>query len=153
VVLAVLAAGVIAWVMAGGPAPRARQYLTFTACLLTGPQGLAGPRAAPAWAGLEQASGATHAKVEYLPVMSGATEGAAAPYLATLVQRHCRVVVAAGDAEVAAVEATAARYPSVRFAVVGGARGGSRVRSVSGSAPAVRAAVAGFVTAAVHSGR
>lgn len=119
-------AGVLAWVLtAGGPVPRARQYLAFTACLLTGSRGLAAPEAARVWAGMESASLATRAKVEYLPVMSGSTEAAAEPYVASLVERHCAVVIATGAAQVQAVEAQAARFPSVRFAVVGSTAGGS----------------------------
>jgi hypothetical protein len=79
------------------------------------------------WAGLEQASLATHAKVQYLPVMSGSTEAAAEIELSTLMQRHCRVVLATGAAEVAAVDAQASHYPSVRFGVAGGPARGARV--------------------------
>ncbi|HEY4867303.1 MAG TPA: hypothetical protein VIK45_17525, partial [Candidatus Dormibacteraeota bacterium] len=64
---------------AGGPPARARQYLSFTACLLTDSRGLAGAQASAAWAGLEQASASTRAQVQYLSVSQGA---AAAPYLA-----------------------------------------------------------------------
>lgn len=129
--LVAVVAGVLAWVLtAGGPAPRARRYLAFTACLLTGSRGLAAPEAARVWAGMESASLATRAKVEYLPVMSGSTEAAAEPYVASLVQRHCAVVIATGAAQVQAVEAKAASFPSVRFAVVGATAGGSRVTAL-----------------------
>lgn len=117
--LAVVTAGLIALaVMPSGPAPRARVYLSFTACLLTGPQGVEDPVAAPAWAGLQDASGATKVQVEYLAVPASAHD--AAPYLASLVMEHCGLVVAAGAGPVAAVEANADRYKSVRFVTVGG---------------------------------
>ena len=119
--VAVLVAGCVALsvVLSLGPAPRARQYLAFTACLLTDARGLNGLPAATAWAGLEDASLATHAKAEYLPVMSGPTAADAAPFLASLAARQCKVVVAAGPAPAAAVAAGARRYPAIRFAVVG----------------------------------
>lgn len=136
-----------------GPAPRARQYLAFTACLLTDSNGLAGASAAPAWAGMEDASLATHAKVEYQPVMSGSTEAAAQPVLASLVVQQCRVIVAAGPAPVAAVIADARQYRSVRFAVVSSGTatkaGGPNVTVVAGSVSAVRSAIDGFVRNAV----
>ena len=36
--------------------PRARPYIEYTACLLTGEEGIAGPDAAPVWAGLQDGS-------------------------------------------------------------------------------------------------
>lgn len=48
----------------GGPPARARIYIAFTACLLTDGTGLAGHDAAATWAGMEEASLATHAKVQ-----------------------------------------------------------------------------------------
>jgi basic membrane lipoprotein Med (substrate-binding protein (PBP1-ABC) superfamily) len=134
------------------PVPRARQYLAFTACLLTDARGLGGPVAAPAWAGMQAASLATHAKVEYLPVMSGPTAADAAPVLASLVARQCKVVVAAGQAQAAAVAASARRYPAVRFAVVGGRAAGPNVTEVTGTAAVVRSSVAGLVSNAVAAG-
>jgi len=145
-------AGLLTWAFSGsnGPAPRARQYLAFTACLLTDSSGLAGAQAAQAWAGMQSASLATHAKVEYLPVSGGSTEANAQPYLASLVERQCGVVVAVGAAQVAAVAADAGRFASVRFAVVGGHATGGNVTAVDGSAGQVRSAVAQLVTSAVH---
>lgn len=155
VAVALAACVVLVLVVARGPQSRARQYLAFTACLLTDAHGLTGTQAAPAWAGLEDASLATHAKVEYLPVTTGSTAAAAAPFLASMVARQCQVVVAAGQAQVAAVLADAGHYPDVTFAVVGGAgaagkpREGRNVTVVGGSPDAVRSAVAGLVTSAV----
>jgi hypothetical protein len=62
----------LAFAFTGGSAPapaaRARSYTDFQACLLAGDRGLADPAAAPLWAGMQQASLATHAKVSYLTV-------------------------------------------------------------------------------------
>jgi hypothetical protein len=55
-----------------------------------------GAAAAPVWAGMQDASLATHAKVQYLQVTGEATVGNALPYLATLVQRRYAVVFGAG---------------------------------------------------------
>ncbi len=152
VAVAAAAAVTAALLAGGGPQPRARQYLAFTACLLTGPGGLADARAANAWAGLEKASLATRAKVQYLPVESGTTAAAAAPYLASLTTRHCSVVVAVGTAQVGAVAAAAARYRSVRFAVIGGGAAGPNVTAATGDAASVRSAIDALVTRAVAHG-
>ena len=152
----VLVAGVVAvvavaaWlVWPSAPPSRARVYLSFTACLLTGAEGVAGA-GAPAWAGLQDASLATRAKVQFVAVVGEATVANASPYLASLVQRQCRVVVAVGAAQVGAVAAAAPQWPRVRFVVVVG-DGGSRgnVTRVDGSADQVRARVAGLVESAV----
>jgi hypothetical protein len=63
--------------------------------------------------------------------------------------RHCGVVVTQGSAPAAAVAAAAPRFPSVRFAVVGGTARRANVTMIGGSPSAVRSAVAGLVTAAV----
>lgn len=147
---AAIVGGVLAWgVIGSSPAPRARQYIAFTVCLLTDSRGLASPQAAAAWAGLQEASAATRAKVQYQPVMSGSTEGAAAPYLAGLVAQQCRVVVATGPAQAAAVRASARRFPSVRFAVVNAAARAANVTAVRGSAGQIRSAIAALVRSAV----
>lgn len=148
--LAVAVAGVLVWtVTGGGPAPRARQYVAFTACLLTDAHGLAGQQSRQVWAGMQDASLKTRAKVEYLPVMSGPTEAAAMPYLASLVQRHCDVVVATGPAEVAAVNAAAARYRPVHFVVIGRA-GSQSVTGIQVQAAKLRAVVARLLITAVR---
>ncbi len=149
--LIVLVAAAAVWASASGsPAPRALQWLAYTACLLTDSHGIAAAQAAQVWAGMQDASLATHAKVEYLPVMSGSTAAAAGPYLASLLQRHCAIVVATGAAQVAAVSAQAARFPSVRFVVVGPAAAGTHVTAVGGPASTLRAHVAGLMTAAMR---
>jgi hypothetical protein len=122
--VAVLLGGLVLWLVwpdKREAPPRARPYLEYTACLLTDGQGVAGPPAAAVWAGMQDASLATHAKVQYLPVVGEPTVGNALPYLANLVQRRCAVVFAVGPAQVAAVAADAANHPGVRFIVASGA--------------------------------
>jgi basic membrane lipoprotein Med (substrate-binding protein (PBP1-ABC) superfamily) len=148
-VVVAAAVALVAVIGSSAPPPRARQYLAFTACLLTGSQGLSAAGAGPAWAGLQQASLATRAKVQYLPVMTGTTAAAAAPYLASLTTRHCSVIVAVGAPQVAAVAAAARRYPSVRFAVVGGGAAGRNVTAITGGAAQVKSVIDGLVTTAV----
>jgi basic membrane lipoprotein Med (substrate-binding protein (PBP1-ABC) superfamily) len=149
--LVVLVAVAAVWAsQSGSPAPRVRRYLAYTACLLTDSHGIAAAQAAQVWAGMQDASLATHAKVAYLPVMSGSTAAAADPYLSSLLQRHCAVVVATGTAQVAAVTAQAGRFPSVRFVVIGRVAARSHVTAVEGPASRLRANVAGLITAAMH---
>lgn len=153
--MCVLAAVLLVVLLPSGGTPpagtgRARQYLAFDACLLTDGHGLAGAQAAQAWAGMQAASLATHAKVEYLPVAGAQTTGAALPYLASLVQRHCNVVVAVGSAPVSAVTADAARFKSVRFAVVGGQVSASNVTVLASRSSQIKSSVAQLVSSAVH---
>jgi len=137
--------------LARAGAAAARPYLNYTACLLTDAQGLAGPTASRAWAGLQDASLATHARVQYLPVAGEPTVGNAMPYLASLLQRQCAVVVAVGPAQVAAVDAEAAKYPGIRFATVGGSASAVNVTPLTGLPDTVlRERIRKLVTDAVH---
>jgi basic membrane lipoprotein Med (substrate-binding protein (PBP1-ABC) superfamily) len=132
------------------PPVRARQYLAFTACLLTDSHGVAGSPAAQVWAGMQDASLTTHAKAEYLPVY-GTTAAAAQPYLASLIQRRCGMVLAVGTAQVSVVTADAGRYPQVRFVAIGAAPESRGVTTVDPADGQVRASVARLISAAVQS--
>ncbi|THA49426.1 BMP family ABC transporter substrate-binding protein [Streptomyces sp. A1136] len=134
------------------PPSRARQYTAFSACLLSDEHGVTGSQAAPIWAGMEDASLQTHAKVSSLPVFGPATVGNAVPYVNTLVQRHCDVVVAVGDAQTAAVTQVATQAHKVRFVVVGGGRPAGNVTVVADS-PDAGAEVSRLVKAAVAQGK
>jgi basic membrane lipoprotein Med (substrate-binding protein (PBP1-ABC) superfamily) len=152
----VLVAVLLIVLLPGGGNPpagtgRARQYLAFNACLLTDAHGLAGTQAAQAWAGMQSASLATHAKVEYLPVAGAQTTGAARPYLASLVQRHCNVIIAEGTGPVSAVATDANQFKSVRFAVIGGHATAPNVTDLSAQATRIKPAVDQVVTSAVRS--
>lgn len=146
--------GVWFWLGTGGryiPPARARVYTDFSACLLTGPGGLADGQVAPVWAGMQDASLATRAKVSYLSVAAPATPGRAAPYLASLVLRHCDVILAVGAPETAAVDADSGRFPGTRFVTIGPGEPRRNVTVVRpGSAGAVRSRVAGLVGAAAR---
>jgi hypothetical protein len=132
-----------------GTTPRARQYIAFTACLLTDSHGLAARPAEQAWSGMEKASLATRAQVEYLPVMSGSTPAAAMPYLASLLQRHCKVVIASGPAQVAALVSERARPAGVRLVAMGSVPARSGIMTVPASGSGVAPAVDQVITAAV----
>lgn len=124
----VVAVGVAVWQLwpsgraAYDPPARTRQYVSFTACLLTGPAGLADPAARVVWSGMESASTATRAQVSYLSAPTGAagTVGSVTPIANSLVQQRCGVIVAVGAVEVATVQSIAAARPSGRFVLVGG---------------------------------
>ena len=132
------------------PPVRARQYLAFTACLLTDSRGVAGSPAAQVWAGMQDASLTTHAKAEYLPVY-GSTAAAAQPYLASLVQRRCGMVLAVGAAQVAAVAADAGRYPQARFVAISAATGSRGVTTIDPANGQLRARVARLISTAAQS--
>jgi hypothetical protein len=139
---------------AGGrvlPPARARAYENVDACLLAGSEGLADPTAAQVWAGMEDASKATTARVSYLAVTGPPTEAAAEPYVGSLLVAGCKVVVASGSAERAAALADAGKFSSVRF-IVQGAAGGSppNVTAVAFASSGLRATMATAVTADVH---
>ena len=152
---AVVVAGLVTWLVWPAPAqppPRARVYLEYTACLLTDQHGVAGSPARSVWDGMEDASLATHAQVQYDAVMGEQSLGNALPYLSSMVDRRCGVVLAVGAAPTAAVGAVAAKYPGVRFVVVDGTAMGGNVTGLRGlSGPQLRDRVRVLVTGAVRS--
>lgn len=132
------------------PPPRARQYLEFTACLLAGARGIAEPAAGPVWGGMQEASRATRAKVQYLAVVGPQTADNAAPFLASLAQGRCDLVFVAGEGPIAAVPTIAGRFPDARFYAVGGAAA-RNVSTLDGSDSArLRAEVARIVADAAR---
>ena len=114
--------------------PRERQYLQFTACLLTPGKGVADPAAAPVWAAMQEASLSTRAKVQYLAVSGEQTVDNALTFLSSLAQGGCNVVFAAGSPAVEAARKGAATFPSQRFVTVGGLPGGN-ITTVDAAAP------------------
>jgi len=115
-VVVVVAAGFTTWTLwPHSPTPRARQYLNVTACLLTGPSGVApGTSAAPVWTAMQSASVATHVMVSYLPDTGSADAG---PMLNALVQRRCGVIIATGGLT-AEVSRAGQADPHQRFLLV-----------------------------------
>jgi len=119
VVLLVAGLLVWAWWPESGPEPRSRVYTEATACLLTPAAGVADKQAAPVWAGMQRASLATRGKIQFLEVDGPQTGENAKTFLATLVSGRCDVILTAGAAPNAALVASAAAYPDVRFVLVG----------------------------------
>ena len=133
------------------PPARARAYENVDACLLTGSRGLADPEAAQVWAGMQDASRSTTARVSYLAVTGPDTEADAAPFAGSLLVRGCKVIVASGGPERAAALADASRFSSVRFVVAGAAAGSPpNVTAIAFATSGLRATVASAVTADVH---
>jgi basic membrane lipoprotein Med (substrate-binding protein (PBP1-ABC) superfamily) len=113
------------------PPPRAVVYTDFQACLLTGPQGLADSTAATVWSGMQDASTATHAKVSYLAVAGPDTAGTVSPYVATLVQRKCNIVLTTDAIAADAITQAATQHADVRFVTVSGSAGSGHVTTIS----------------------
>ncbi|NUS09890.1 MAG: BMP family ABC transporter substrate-binding protein [Streptomyces sp.] len=130
------------------PPTRARAYTEQQACLLTGGKGIADPAAAPVWAGMQDASARTRAKVTYLAMAGDQSVGAAGPYLTTLAGRKCGAVLTVGAAPDGAVAAIGPKYPGTRFLVVGASAGGRPAANVT-VVPDTRAAVEAAVEAAL----
>jgi hypothetical protein len=102
---------------------------------------------------MQDASLATRAKVQYLAAVDATSVADVRPFVTSLVQRHCDLVLAVGAVPVAAVVAEAGANPSVRFVTVGGGRPAGNVRVVEAGSPAqVRDRIAAVVTAAVNGG-
>jgi basic membrane lipoprotein Med (substrate-binding protein (PBP1-ABC) superfamily) len=131
--------GLFAWLSTSDrtPPPRAVVYTDFQACLLTGPQGLTDPTAATVWSGMQDASTATRAKVSYLAVAEPDTAGAVSPYVATLVQRKCNIVLTTDAIAADAIAQAATQHANVRFATVSGSAGSGQVTTIASDSSAV----------------
>jgi hypothetical protein len=131
------------------PPARARVYTSFDACLLTDADGVASAQAAPVWAGMQAASLQTSGKVSFLAVSGPDTAANAVPYVNTLVQRQCNLVLAVGSSQVAAARQQAAAFPKVQFVVIDKGTSTANVTTVApGKDADVTAAVKGAVTQA-----
>lgn len=116
-----LVVAALAWALwpSPQPGPRARVYKDIDVCLLTDARGITADPARQAWQGLQAYSTATAVRVSYIPALGPATAKNAGQYLAGLVQRHCRVIVTAGEAQAAAVDSAAEPSPGTGFVVIG----------------------------------
>ncbi|GAA2332436.1 hypothetical protein [Dactylosporangium salmoneum] len=125
----------VLWPDAKPEPPRERQYLEFTACLLTAKDGVRDPAAAPAWAAMQDASLQTRAKVQYLEVTGDQTVDNAVPFLNSLAQGKCALILAAGEVPVGAVAKGAGAFPAKQFVTVGAGASGPNVQAVDASTP------------------
>ena len=98
---------------------RASQYTASTTCLLTNSHGISAAPASTVWAGIEDASTATHAKATYLTVNGPDTAANAIPYANSLIEERCNVVLAVGTPQTGALIQIASRNPRTSFVIVG----------------------------------
>jgi hypothetical protein len=141
---------VLAWPKTEADPPRARQYIEFTACLLTGEAGITDATAIPAWDGLQEASLATHAKVQYLAITGPQTIDNGTPFVNTLAQTGCNLIFAAGQVAVASIDNGAHNFPQQDFYPIGGGQPTNNVHPISADdRTALRTAVRDILTAAV----
>jgi hypothetical protein len=144
-----VAAAAGAWALWPAPAqvPQARHYLNVSACLLTGPGGIApGTPAAPVWTAMESASLATHVMVTYLSDTGPADVG---PMLNTLIERQCGVIVATSDAATNVLAAGQAN-PHQHFLLVT-APGAAAVAGTPNTAVVPQAEAAGRIDTEIRS--
>jgi basic membrane lipoprotein Med (substrate-binding protein (PBP1-ABC) superfamily) len=97
------------------PTARARVYRDLDVCMLTDSKGITSTPAAPAWQGMQNYSHATAVRISYLPVIGPATAQNASQYLAGLIQRRCRVIIAVGKSQAAAAQTAAKSHPGTGF--------------------------------------
>jgi hypothetical protein len=109
------------------PDMRARHYTEVDACLLTDEGGInAGTPSAEVWAGMQDASLRTHARVNYTRVVGEQSVGNARPFLNSLLQGGCEVVLAVGKPEVTAAGEAVAQHPKLHFVLVGSDAGSGK---------------------------
>ena len=94
---------------------RARVYRDLDVCMLTDSKGITSTPAAPAWQGMQNYSHDTAVRISYVPVIGPATAQNASQYLAGLIQRHCRIIIAAGKLEGTVAETAAKSHPGTGF--------------------------------------
>jgi basic membrane lipoprotein Med (substrate-binding protein (PBP1-ABC) superfamily) len=116
---AALLLGLAVWALWPSPAQpqtvRARIYRDIDVCMLTDSKGITATPAGPAWQGMQKYSHDTAVRISYIPVTGPATPQNASQYLAGLIQRRCRVIIAVGKPQTAAAETAAKSHPSIGF--------------------------------------
>lgn len=131
--------------------PPAGQTDIFEVCVFTDAQGVEGDKAAPVWAGVQDAAMVSRIDTSYQKVPGPATVDNARPYLEELLRRHCSLAIAVGPAQVAAVTTDAAKFPHVRFVTVGAeTSGGGNGSSPSSNVPNINWSSANDVRLAVR---
>jgi basic membrane lipoprotein Med (substrate-binding protein (PBP1-ABC) superfamily) len=101
------------------PPTRAREYRDVEACLLVGPAGITDSQNATVWAGMQEASAATKARVTYMVAVGPETQANALPFAQALVQKGCAVIVAAGPVESGAAAGVARQHKEIDFILIG----------------------------------
>jgi basic membrane lipoprotein Med (substrate-binding protein (PBP1-ABC) superfamily) len=145
--VAVIVGGALIWFLPEKETPRARQYTAFKSCLLTNSHGISENPASAVWKGMQQASLKTHSKVQYLENTEVKSTNAV-PYLGTLLQTRCNLIIAVGDVQTAAVSATAGSNPDTKFVVVGTTANHPNVTSVTSKPEDAQGRIAELITSA-----
>lgn len=151
----VLVAALLTWTLWPSPdePPRERRYLDYTACLLTGENGITDPAAAPIWAGMQEASLTSHAKVQYLAVAGPQTTANAIPFINSLAQSRCDLIFAVGTAQITAAQQSGPRFPAVRFYTIGGTLTQGNLTAIPNTTPdQIHTDVAHTITTAAPTG-
>jgi basic membrane lipoprotein Med (substrate-binding protein (PBP1-ABC) superfamily) len=143
--VSVIVGSALVWLLPEEEAPRARQYTAFKSCLLTNAKGISEQPASAVWQGMQQASLKTHSKVQYLANTEVKSTNAA-PYLGTLIQTQCDLIIAVGDIQTAAVSAGAGSHPHTKFVVVGTTAHLPNVTSVNSPPEDVQNQIAELIT-------
>lgn len=134
---AIVATGLATWLAwpggGHGAVPQARQYRDASACLLAGPGGISPDSlATPVWRAMQQASARSRVMATWLP----ATSPADVPVmLATLAERHCGVIVAAGI-DAGQAERAAAADPHQSYLLITAAAPPRRPANLTVASPA-----------------
>ena len=119
------------------PPTRARVYIPFTACLLTGPGGIGEAASAPVWSGMETASGTTRAQVTYTAMQGPQTVANVTAYINSLALRGCSLILTSGQLTGSGVNASADTLPRNHFVTVNApATKATNVASVLATKPA-----------------
>jgi hypothetical protein len=122
-------------------APRQREYLDATACLLTDNNGLTAAPADSVWPTMQDISDTTLVRVQHQRTDGPQTTENAITHLATLAYTGCQTIVATGKAPIDAVAARAGSYPKVTFITVGSGTPAPNVRVIDATGDAVRSAI------------
>ena len=110
---------VVLWPSDSEPEPRARVFRDYDVCVLMSSAGLSDPQAAAVWGGVQDAASQRAVRASYQRVLGEQTVARADEFLGSLVQQDCEVIVAVGQAPVAAAVAAPDRFPSVAIVSVG----------------------------------
>ncbi len=133
--LLAVVAGIATWTLWPDPEPRQREYLDATACLLTDQEGVTQDPAKSVWTSLQEISATTLVRVQNLSVVGPQTADNAEGFVNSLVSGECRVIIAVGDAQIAAATKVAGTNPQAKFITVNGGTSGANVQVVN-AAPA-----------------
>jgi basic membrane lipoprotein Med (substrate-binding protein (PBP1-ABC) superfamily) len=148
---ALVVTGLLAWIaIALLTGPRAPKVVAnnisrnFRSCLINDERDA--DLARPLWSALQKTSDGAAINAQHITVPKGGT-AASLPYVNSLVQRHCGLIISVGPNLHDAVTTTARHNPHQRFITVGRSIKLPNVRSVS---PADRSAIISAVQKAAH---